>query len=512
MLMLNQRDTKEYPEELIEKCKAAPNRIVRLPAKDGRVRSVPVAPTLLEQTRYKAGEFRDVFEITEFSYDPKNRAGHFRADISLCEAANYLEIEAKILDMDSRTVVAQVPMVHQSNTAQLVMQDDFAMGSGVSDHLGVLAYGKWGPDTVHEVELVIFEEANHPNSEQEYVHMRPKKEKDAVVLGKLENFAPEVVGKGDDNHIVIALIRRPENTKDVDYICGYGRDGSNRPILCVPGQGQIILPTDETVNVGKSTGICKIYRKTGGAAVVAAVGAEDGYETNCIKMTASNNVVEYSFVSWNIGYKESGGWEKTEFDYSLKLNLVTDVAGGGSSLHTIYVDSRQGCPNMTDLIRPLQIMFGCLAPDTKILVYEQGQEGAQMKKQVPICQIKIGDEVVGEDGRAVKVSNIWSGEEADPMVEMWTEGVKEPLWMTRTHPVWVKDAQGKTGWKRASQCAAGDQVLTESGAWRRLERVAEKESCGMVYNLELAPEDGCLRAMFCNGVLTGDQQVQNGEV
>lgn len=514
MLMLNQRGIKEYPEELIEKCKAAHNQIVRLPAKDGRLRSVPTAPTLLEQTQYKAGEFSDIFEITEFSYDPETRSGHLRADISLCETVNYMEITAEILDMDSKAVVAQVPMVQNTHATQLVMQNDFTVGSDVSEHLGILAYGKWGPDTVHESELVIFEEANHPKSEQEYIHIRPKKETEAVILGNLENFAPEPVGEGDDDHIVIALIRRPENTKDVDYICGYGRDSANRPTLCVPGQGRIILPTDETLNVEKSTGTCKIYRKTGGAAIIAAVGDGEGYELDQIHILGSNNVVEYNFVSWNTGYKDKGGWEKTEFDYRLQLDLVTNLAGGGSDIHMIYVDSRPNCPNMTDLIKPLQIMFGCLAPDTRILVYEQNAQGELLKKEVPICRIKIGDKIVGKDGQAVKVSNIWSGEEADPMVEMWTEGVKEPLWMTRNHPVWVRDTQGKTGWKRAGQCVVGEEVLVAEGPdiWRKVDRVAEKESCGMVYNLELAPEEGCLRAMFCNGILTGDQRVQNGEV
>lgn len=514
MLMLNQRDAKEYPEEMIEKCKAAPHQIVRLPVKEERLRSAPAMPTLLEQTRYKAGEFSDIFEITEFSYDPTTRTGRLRADISLCEAADYMEITAEILDMDSKAVIAQVPMVHNAHATQLVMQDDFTVGSDVSEHLGILAHGKWGPDNVQESELVIFEEANNPKSEQEYIHMRPKKETEAVILGHLENFAPEPVGTGDDDHIVIALIRRPENTKDVDYICGYGRDSANRPTLCVPGQGKVILPTDETLNKEKSSGICKIYRKTGGAAVIAATGAGEGYELDQIQMQGSNNVVEYSFVSWNTGYKDKGGWEKTEFDYSLRLDLVTNLTGGGSNIHTIYVDSRPDCPNMTDLIKPLQIMFGCLAPDTAILVYEQNAEGERVKKQVPICTIKIGDEIVGKDGQVIKVSNIWSGEEKDLMVEMWTEGISEPLWMTRNHPVWVRDARGNTGWKRAAQCVAGEQVLVagNSDNWRKVERVAEKEPCGTVYNLELAPEEGCLRAMFCNGILTGDQRIQNGEV
>lgn len=519
MLKLSQERNAAYPQELIEQCKNAHNQIIRLPAKDGRLRGLAVSPTLLEQTAYKPGEFRDIFEVSDFSYDPNTHSGNLKIDISLCEAANYLEIDAEILDLDSKTVVAQVPVSKDEHTTRLVMQYDFAVEKGVSDHLGVMTWGKWGPDQVYENELVIFEQANNPASSMQYRHIQPKKEKDPVVLGTLENFDPEVVGQGDNQHIVIALIRRPENAKDVDYICGSGRDRYNHPILCVPGKGEIVIPSDETPDLEQSEGWCRLYRGTGGAAMIAAVNpeGEGDYELPSINLKYRNNLVTYSFLSWGVGYQDKGGWEKTEFDYSLYLHLVTHSTDGKTSFYELYVKSSEGGKSsddgkMVEWIPKLQIMYGCLAPDTGILVYEQGADDVLVKKEVPICRIKLGDKVVGQDGRPLTVCNIWSGEEADSMIEMVTHGLQTPLRMTRSHPVWVQDGQGKTGWKRAAQCVPGDRVWTASGTWQAVERVAQTESCGMVYNLELEPEENCLRAAFSGGVLTGDQQVQNGEV
>lgn len=517
MLKLSQETNGTYPQELIEQCKNAHNQIVRLPAKDGRLRGVAVSPTLLEQTACKPGEFRDIFEISNFSYDPNTHRGNLEIDISLCEAADYLEIDAEILDLDSKTVVAQVPVSEGGHTTRLVTQYDFAVEKGVSDHLGVLTWGKWGPDQVYKNELVIFEQANNPNSDVQYRHVKPKKEKNPVVLGTLENFAPEVVGQGDNQHIVIALIRRPENAKDVDYICGSGRDRYNHPILCVPGEGEIVIPSDETPDLEQSEGWCRLYRRSGGAAMIAAVDPKGDYELPSIDLKCNNNSITYSFLSWAVGYQDKGGWEKTEFDYRLYLHLVTHTNGGETISRNLYVKSFEDSKKPEDSevvewIPKLQIMYGCLAPDTGILVYEQGSDGTPVKKEVPICRIKLGDKVVGQDGRPLTVCNIWSGEEADSMIEMVTHGLQTPLRMTRNHPVWVQDGQGKTGWKRAAQCAPGDRVWTVSGTWQAVERVAQTESCGMVYNLELEQEENCLRAAFSGGVLTGDQQVQNGEV
>lgn len=119
--------------------------------------------------------FSNIFEVTDFSYDPQTRGGHFQADISLCQATNHLEIDTNILDLDSKTVVAQVPMVQNSHSTQLVLQQDFTLENNVSDHFGVITYGKWGDETSTENELTIFREANNLDTGFNYEHIWRKK-------------------------------------------------------------------------------------------------------------------------------------------------------------------------------------------------------------------------------------------------------------------------------------------------------------------------------------------------
>lgn len=89
-----------------------------------------------------------------------------------------------------------------------------------------------------------------------------KKRSGGLISGQLDNYASKAVEQGDSNHIIIALIRSSENTKDVDYVCGYGRDEKNHPILCVLGERRMprielpmtffpTAPTTDTQGVGQ---------------------------------------------------------------------------------------------------------------------------------------------------------------------------------------------------------------------------------------------------------------------
>lgn len=510
MLNLTQGIRSEFPLDLIKQCQANANHIVRL--SKGRNVADANSLTLLEQAEPQCTTFSDIFEVTDFSYDPKTQKGHIRADISLCQAHDHLEIDARILDLDTQTVVGQVPMVQAEHTSTLVIQEDFSLGNGVSTNLGVLAYGKWSDTGKAENELAILAEINHLDNGITYKHKRPKKEPNVEIIGNLESHATAPVEKGDDDHIVIALIRKPENTDDVDYICGFGRDKKGHPHLCVPGGGEFYFPNNETVASDaqhKNTAVCRLYRKEGGAVTIAT---SEAYKLDKINLQATDNVCTYDFVSWGIGYDDPAEWKKTEFEYRLELTIFTTYQGTWKR-HFFFIDTRDPSKSITDEVKTLQIMYGCLAPDTKILMFKNDGSGDTQKQEVPISQIKIGDLVVGRDGSPIKVRNVWSGEESDPMIELWVSDLTEPVFMTKDHPVLVQDVSGNTLWKRAAQCSLNDKVLLADGQnhWSSIARLNTKESSGLVYNLELDVQDTGLKAMFSNGVLTGDQLVQNGD-
>lgn len=107
------------------------------------------------------------------------------------------------------------------------------------------------------------------------------------------------------------------------------------------------------------------------------------------------------------------------------------------------------------------------------------------------------------------------------MVEIYREGAPDTgLFLTKNHPVWVKDELGNEGFQRAGMCRTGDLILVKEEAcaqqegWVRITNIIEKDPCETVYNLDLMPlnEPGHVGAgsMFCEGILTGDNQIQNG--
>lgn len=336
MLKIHGVMDKEYPRELVSQCRRSTNQIVRNSKNPhllyaagttnaaGLSDSADVSLTLLEVAQPEPYQFYDIFEVQNFTFSKEQRQGNFKAEISLLESYRYLEIYANILDLNNETVLAEIPVKKAENTNTLILEQDFMLTEAPEDNLtenmAVIAYGKWGNSSPEENELAVEKEVNTQYPGVKYTHTYPKKEEEAVQLGTLEeNFKP-AGGVGDPDHIVIALIRRPEDTGEVDYLCGAGRDKSlgNHPILCVPGEGTIYFPSGETPMTDadhQNQANCKLYKKSGGASVIASTDNPE-YSTNAIKITSSNinNSYTYQFMSWFQGYKESGGWEKKKFE------------------------------------------------------------------------------------------------------------------------------------------------------------------------------------------------------
>lgn len=514
MLEIKGAIQKEYPEAIIEKCRRSTNQICRKEAAGGMLQAVEGKPTLLELAQPEMYVLYDDFEIKDFSFSKEEKKGHFKAEISLLKACKNLEIQAHILDLKSERVVAEVPVKQAENTNALVLEQAFTADKEQAENLGVIAYGKWGNMEPEENELTIFKEINTLYPGVTYVHKYPKKEKEAVVLGKLEETKPDKGAKGDADHIVIALIRYPDDTKDIDYICGAGRDKkNNHPIVCVPGEGTFRFPLGETPKLSEeypNSAICKLYHKDGGAAVIAQSG-NPAYETSNIKIFPLGNTYIYQFLAWGMGYDDPAGWKKTEFDYRLELTLSAEKTDGTWITREFVIDTRDPDISITDEVLTLEIMYGCMAPETEITMADGS------KKQ--ICRMKIGDMVAGKGGVDMLVENIWRGPETDMMLELWAEGLQQGILVTKNHPVWIQEADGTVRWKRASACSVGDKVLVWHShgeeVYHSIIEIIEKEPCEEVYNLDLQPQNdrkGQAGTMYCNGILTGDNRMQNSDL
>lgn len=156
-----------------------------------------------------------------------------------------------------------------------------------------------------------------------------------------------------------------------------------------------------------------------------------------------------------------------------------------------------------------EMQCGCVAPDTMITMAD-----GRMKR---ICDVRIGDCVVGRNGEFMRVMNCWVGPERDTMLTIMAQGMEQPLFATKTHPIWVEESDGTTKWKPAGDCKLSDKVFVSSfyeEKYSAIISIRESEPCNRVYNLDLLPLHGIMGkqagTMYCNGILTGDFQIQNG--
>lgn len=523
MLEINKALQMEYPQDLISKCRKNKNQIYRkksagmmlksVETRSASLESAKPSPTLLELENPEPFQFYDIFEVNDFSYSKEQQKGYLKAELSLLDSCRNLEIYAHILDLKNGQVIAQVPAKHAENTNDLILEQEFTAKEELAENMGVIAYGKWGNRIPEENELSAYKEVNTSYPGVKYMHKYPKKEKEAVTFGTLEGWHPLEPGdKGDGEHIVIALIRSPRDKKDVDYICGAGRDkGTGYPIVCVPGEGAFSFPAGETPKSSEeypNYAVCKLYRKSGGATVIAC-SDNPAYAANAITVTPSGNSYNYQFLAWGMGYTDPAGWKRTEFDYRLELTLNTVKADGTWNTREFYIDTRNSDISITDEVLPIAIMYGCMAPETEITMADGS------RKQ--ICRMNIGDMVVGRNGEGMKVTNIWCGPEMDTMLSVQAEGLQEGIFLTKSHPVLTKGPDGTEKWKRAGTCNVGDKVLTRTSrgeeVYLAIIEITEREPCAEVYNLELQPVNGGTEGtMYCNGILTGDNRMQNSDL
>jgi len=524
-MMSENKDGKSggYPAEVIARCRANRNGICRntpfgdgLPEADVQERERNVKLSLLEQDKPEPFSFADIFEVPDFTYNARTGEMALKADIFLINPVEFLELSAEIVDTESETVLYRVAASKGQNDRTLILEWKKALfGVKSGARVAAVVYGKWGRRSHPKNDLTIVREANSSYPGLTYNHIWPKKEESMVVLGNPGAVWPTDRVTGDADCIVIALVRRPTDEKDVDYLCGYGYKPYPYPTLAVPGQGEILLPPgvepifndDQHKNRVK----CMLYKQSGGACVVADSSRPD-YELPeaKVELTQYGNGYRYRFISWDKSYLGPKDWKKEKYDYRLELTLYGKQNGVCKPFY-LSIDSRPGYESITDLIRTLEVMYGCVAPDTPVRM----ADGSVRE----ICRIEVGDVVKSRDNRLMRVDNVWKGPEKERMYEICAgDGCRVSA--TKTHPIWVKDASGNEGWKQACQCLETDQVLVEKpdsgeAGFVKIMRILEKAPCETVYNLQLvlveesaAAVDGC---MFCGGILTGDNGVQNGE-
>jgi hypothetical protein len=134
---------------------------------------------------------------------------------------------------------------------------------------------------------------------------------------------------------------------------------------------------------------------------------------------------------------------------------------------------------------------GCLAKDTRITMADNTSK--------IISDIYIGDQVMSSKNEALRVHNVYVGEN-DAIISITTE--VGCLSLSFAHPLMTRE-----GLKPAENISESDQLLSERGDYVKVLAIRMEEYKDNVYNLELhsseaeGPEQ---HTMIANGIVVGD--------
>ncbi|MDR2557927.1 MAG: hypothetical protein LBC86_00045 [Oscillospiraceae bacterium] len=330
--------------------------------------------------------------------------------------------------------------------------------------------------------------------------------------------------KTDSEHILIALLRTPQDTSDIDYLCGYGRTKYNNPYLGLPGKA-ILQCKDGGSFVECVSAYCYLYdvANAGGAMVQAAFSTDSGEGGKIIDVQGIGSQISYTMPrdrksmegAWKnrgeaVIYNRKAEWEQTKFHYEMKFVLKFDISNNTNNPHykfyEVIITSRKdasfsksaGSDYLTVFnngeVLPLKLMYGCLGENT-IVLCDRGF-------LLPIKSIKIGAMILSSGEKKVRVCNVWKGHEN--MLLKISFGGKS-IMMTPSHPVLTPN-----GYVKADSLIVGSEVCALEGYSREtvtlvtaVEKIEGRQFS--VYNIDT--EDNL--PFVAEGIFVGTNRTQN---
>ena len=468
-------------------------RFVRLSGQNG----MQARPFLQEKGRLKQGQVCNFFGITNFQIEKENVK--IEAELLFADKCQTIKAWAELVDINCPQKPIQKFEIQQTDNSYAFEYQISAslQNDVVRKEIGIMVYAQWESESEPHGAAVITEGMDYDVVNYEHIH--PKKQSSYVVFpdpSTVDLTYPEAVQKDDghrDDHeeIVISLFRKPEDTRDLDYLCLYGkRPGTNEPFIMVPGQGNINF-VDARIDTASVETICYLMPvdRDGGIQIAAVGGPE--YENGEIELSVTDRSIHYEMLKpWSDSFKESGDYVNHHFIYSLifKYRHI-----GENRYHFLYITNKDVRENYIYKIPGIIIKWGCLDENTLI--------GMADGREVAIKFIRIGDYVVSPDGEPIRVLNIWSGRENE---SYWlrTEFGDE-IRASVTHPFLTRD-----GWKMAKDLRPGDMVKMggyyKEAGFAKLMQVEKKEEVIRVCNLSLQRN-----VMIANGFVCGDIELQN---
>lgn len=510
-LKISLAENEVYPVELINQCRETPMGIVRL-NNEGNVLEHG-GTTLLEQLQLSCGQNivdnvvqtpMDVCHILAFTFDKEKNQGVVETEVNLVTSSPHISLGGMFVDIRTHRVLGSIPTKNVENQAMCRLSYGFSFDQQVdAESLAILVDANWKNGS-KENHLVLERDYIETAGDLQYEHMQPDKESEAVEIivdENYEKFYPSgKVYKGDETYIVMSFIREPANKDDVDYILRVKRGPHANPMFAVPGKGLVWMEDAKLCWEKGVTATC-IVTKVGGGGGTGAV-YQVNYPSKAF-LEYGDGMMYLMHFSWNQEYMGPGDMRPTFYDYHLTIDATFQPKAdrAAAAVHTQIIVSSQdievGTHTIYKKIPKLQILWGCLAENTRIMMADHTQK--------PIRDIQIGEFVLGTDGSAWRVYNVWRGVEFEPMIRLRCR-TGETVLMTQNHVI-LTDA----GLLRAGEVTRDIRVAGQDG-WLEIEEVYAELYDGTVYNLDIDTDDGRPaqeHLMLAGGIVVGDNQLQN---
>lgn len=295
------------------------------------------------------------------------------------------------------------------------------------------------------------------------------------------------------NEIKICLTR---DEADCDYRNNY--DGSVR----VPIKGNITYLGQIELNGGqpvKASNTIYLIRTRAGGDPVTPFG-------NYNIFNSANTRIIGDYISWDLDWLR---FNQVDFDsgewiyYVFKVILNVD----GKSIATFITNAPKSLePDQrflnTELLKPMRIVYGCLAENTRILMQSGGEK--------LISDLAIDECVLSRNNISLRIEAITNGLERN-FIEITTQNSKGKIRTITTslgHP-FITSA----GVVIARELNHSSKLITLEGECEIIS-IEQQQGELKVYNLQLtaeAPVDKGLyddNTLYANGILVGDLQMQ----
>lgn len=324
----------------------------------------------------------------------------------------------------------------------------------------------------------------------------------SLLAGAMVVQSMNVVNPNHGNHpqtpyIKVALNRTPQQQADCDYYYTTGMSGPE-PIVGLQVNGSALLINGFTIPPSPNfSGTCLLIRRAGYGAGAVLAFPEDQIPGLC---QGAGNA-----LTWNIGTSWFNGapWNQNEMiDLNFLLNFVVSPGGPASLMVTSTPAGMMTVPANIGVIEPIQFVWGCVAKGTAVRMADGSLRAIET--------LLIGERVAGSAGSSMRIAQVWTGYEDQPLYQLTTAHGGRVL-LTDEHPVPTSD-----GVYLARDLEAGMRVFTHWG-----EETLQAVDClayqGEVINLDLLPDgyetldqvpEDALTAFEAGGIQVGDNRMQ----